>query len=313
MRIRILDLDGSLPRQKALVAEHQPGVIPAQSWGPGIRLACSFGRFRRFESALGSLLGTEKDRSPAITLYGSGDCHHVSLALLHRLSAPCNLLILDNHPDWMRGVPFLHCGTWVYHAARLPFIQQIFHVGGNVDFDNYYRPLAPWPWLRSGAIRVFPGIRRFQRGKWSSVANEPLRPTGKRPIGPEQLQELLRPFAAQLASLPLYISLDKDVMLAEHAVVNWDSGHLDLDEVRLILTTFLGLANGRLAGMDIVGDWSPVHVRGMLRRILHLTEHPSLSVDPADADRINGQTNLCVLATILEGLANEPRPALLYG
>jgi hypothetical protein len=313
MPIRVLDLDGSLLRQNTLLAKHWPAIIPTRHWGSGIRLACSFRRFRRFESEMASLLGADKDHTPAITLYGSGDFHHVSLALLHRLAAPCNLLILDNHPDWMRGVPFLHCGTWVYHAARLPMIRRVFHVGGDVDFDNYYRPLAPWPALQSGAIRVFPGIRRFERGQWRHVRNEPLRLPREARCRQQRLEQMLRPFAAELAVRPLYVSLDKDVLAAEHAIVNWDSGHLDLPEVKLVLTTFLELANGQLAGMDIVGDWSPVHLRGWLRRFFHLTEHPGLHVDPDQADDINQQTNLDLLSTILEAVANKSQPTLLYG
>ena len=94
----------------------------------------------------------ETPDEPTLTFYGSGDFHHVSLALVRRRRAPFNLLVLDNHPDWMRGVPFLHCGTWLYHAARLPQVRRIFHVGGDVDFDNVYRWLAPWPLLHAGKI-----------------------------------------------------------------------------------------------------------------------------------------------------------------
>src|SRR5205085_5166162 len=142
--------------------------------GPRIRLGCSFGRFRLFERALAATLADEEDVGPALTFYGSGDFHHVSLALLRRLPGPCNLLVLDNHPDWMRGVPFLHCGTWLYHAARLPHVERVFHVGGNVDFDNYYQCMAPWPLLISGKISVYPGVRRFHRGRWKNIPTEPI-------------------------------------------------------------------------------------------------------------------------------------------
>src|SRR5205823_6657374 len=111
----------------------------------------------------------------AITFCGSGDFHHVSLALVRRLAGPFNLLVVDNHPDWMRGIPLLHCGTWLYHAARLPQLRRVFHAGGDVDFDNYYRWLAPWPLLRADKVRVFPARRPFRRGPWARVANEPLR------------------------------------------------------------------------------------------------------------------------------------------
>jgi hypothetical protein len=98
--------------------------------------------------------------------------------------------------------------------------------------------------------------------------------------------------------LPLYISLDKDVMLGRDAAVNWDSGHLTLAEVQAILSTFLHLSNGQPSGVDVVGDWSPVRLRGWLRRLMHWTEHPALTILPDDATRLNTQTNLALLACL---------------
>src|SRR5690349_20900652 len=115
MRVRILDLDESVARQDRLVAGCRPEILDLRSWGPGLRLGCSFGRFRAFERLVDACL-PPPDSPPALTFVGSGDFHHVSLALIRRLQRPFVLLIFDNHPDWMRGVPFLHCGTWVHHA-----------------------------------------------------------------------------------------------------------------------------------------------------------------------------------------------------
>src|SRR5437879_194080 len=193
MHIRILDLDGSIPLQQGLRNLLEPEIVNARNWAAHIRMACSFGRFRRFERALTNLFGCGEDRDPTVTFIGSGDFHHVSLALLHRQRQPFNLLIIDNHPDWMRGVPFLHCGTWVYHAAKLPLLGRIFHVGGDVDFDNYYRWLAPWRMLRTGKIKVLGGIRPFIRGGWSRVSNEPLRPSRDAALTVERLIRHSRP------------------------------------------------------------------------------------------------------------------------
>jgi hypothetical protein len=306
MEIRILDLDGSVAQQEQLCGRYHPRILALDPWGPHIRLACGFGRFRRFEKELDTLFSQECEAAPTVTFYGSGDFHHVSLALIRRLPNPINLLVLDNHPDWMRGIPFLHCGTWLYHAARLPQVQHIFHVGGDVDFDNYYRPLAPWRLLRSGKITVFPALRRFTRGAWAGVPNQPIRTEPHQEAASERIDDLLRPYQAELAARPLYISLDKDVMVATEAAVNWDSGHLMLTEVQIILTAFLESARGKVAGMDIIGDWSPVKVSGMLRHWMDLTMHPRLSVDADLARRRNQQMNL----RLLEGLSAAVCPAL---
>jgi hypothetical protein len=295
MSIRILDLDGSLPLQSELQVRYRPRLVAAAHWGPAIRMACSFARYRRFERDLANMVGGSSDLEGTLTFYGSGDFHHVSLALVRRQSTPINLLVIDNHPDWMRGIPFLHCGTWLYHAARLPQVERVFHVGGDVDFDNPYRWLAPWPMLQCGKIVVFPARRPYRRGRWTDVVHGPLRTDEQSAIEPGRLQDLLAPFRTELERRPLYISLDKDVMREAEAVVNWDSGHLDRPEVETVLDAFLGAAGGRLAGMDIVGDWSPVRTHGLLRRFLHLSEHPPLRIDPLQATSRNEETNLALL------------------
>ena len=137
-------------------------MVPCQGWGPRIRLGCSFGRFRRFEKSLTDRLGRRPDDGPRLTFVGSGDFHHVSLALVRRLTTPFNLLVIDNHPDWMRCVPVMHCGTWLWHAYRLPNVRHIYHVGGDVDFDNAYRYLAPWSALKKGRIVVLPAVRSYR-------------------------------------------------------------------------------------------------------------------------------------------------------
>jgi hypothetical protein len=55
-----------------------------------------------------------------------------------------------------------------------------------------------------------------------------------------------------------------------------------------------------MAGMDIVGDWSPVRLDGLFRRLFHLTEHPALSVTPGEARRRNERTNQMLLAAVGE-------------
>jgi hypothetical protein len=298
MNFRVIDLDGSMDRQQEVLSRYRPSMASLRNWGPGIRMACSFARFRRFENALAAQCDSAADAPGTVTCYGSGDYHHVTLALLRRQPQPFNLLVLDNHPDWVRGVPFLHCGTWLAHACRLPWLYRVFHVGGDVDFDNHYRWMAPWSWLRNGKITVFPASRRFARGSWAAIANRPLRERRSQLLCADRLEELIRPIRSDLASRPLYVSLDKDVLKETEAVVNWDSGHLVLSEVQTLLTGFIRAAKGDLVGMDIVGDWSEVRMSGLLRRTLHLMEHPSSAVVASEAARCNERTNLRIIETL---------------
>jgi hypothetical protein len=307
METRALDLDGSIVRQTELLERSGAAVLPLAGWGPRVRIGCGHRPFRRFEGELARLVGSEADRKPLLSFCGSGDFHHVSLALLRRRPRPCNLLVIDNHPDWMRGVPLLHCGTWLYHAARLPQVARVFHVGGEVDFDNAWRWLAPWPLLRSGRITVLPAVRRFRGRGWRKVEHQALRSAPDRPADRQRVEECVRGLRAELAARPLYVSLDKDVLVAAESVVNWDSGRLTTAELLEVLRAFLSAA-GELAGMDVVGDWSLVRVAGPLRRALHRTEHPPLTVDAAEATRRNQALNLLLLETVREaGTATPPR------
>jgi hypothetical protein len=170
-RVRVLDLDGSLEAQAALFAPGEATWLAARDWGPRLRLACTFSTFDRFAQWLGAAGSAD---APGVTLYGSGDFHHVTLALLRQIERPFNLLVLDKHPDWMRGIPFLHCGTWLHHALRLPALRRVFHCGGAADFDNMYRWLAPWSALRERRVVVLPAQTRWTRSGWSEVPTYPV-------------------------------------------------------------------------------------------------------------------------------------------
>ncbi|MBM4070503.1 MAG: arginase family protein [Planctomycetes bacterium] len=293
MIVQHLHIDDGLAGQTRLSGQTPLNSHDLRDWGARIRLACRFARFRQFEKSLADVLSTSG--TECVTLYGSGDFHHVTLALLHRITQPFNLLVLDNHPDWMRWVPFLHCGTWLYHAARLPAIQRIFHAGGDVDFDNGFRRLAPRSMLLERKIIVFPAIRRFQASFWRSVPQKPLRPCPEMPVTEQRIASLLAPFADDLGRFPLYISVDKDVINVADAVVNWDSGHLSLSEATAVVRAFVHAAGGKLAGADLLGDWSPVRLSGVLPRLMHWTEHPRLDIDAGEAASRNEIANLALL------------------
>jgi hypothetical protein len=323
-RLRILDLDGSVSAQTDRLSGLSFEAIDARAWGPRIRLACSFRAFGRFRRWLGETAlspgrleaggGPAEPIAPAsvpggeglhraadgalVTLYGSGDFHHVTLALLERLDEPFNLLVLDKHPDWMRAIPFLHCGTWLSHALGLPNLRRVFHCGGELDFDNGYRFLAPWHELSSGRIVVFPARRRFARGRWRTIRTEPLLRVD-RALG-ETLSTLLDPYRPELAACPLYVTIDKDVLAAEDASVNWDSGLLRLADVLTILQAFLDASGGRLAGADLLGDWSPVVLGNRLARLCHRLDHPGPEHDPADAAARNADANAAIVRCILD-------------
>jgi hypothetical protein len=300
MKLRVIDLDGGVVGQGALWEHHRADVVPMTDWGPAIRICCSFGAYRRFEAALAERGGAAE--GPAITFCGSGDFHHVTLALLRQVPEPFHLLVLDKHPDWMRGAPLLHCGTWVAHALELPRLRGILHLGAALDLENWLYRFAPWGHLIEGRVRLVPAVHRLTRGRWRSVSREPLRAAADRPMTADRLEDLCGTLRDGLDGLPLYVSIDKDVLRSSDAAVNWDSGHLELDEVQRLLTGLIAAAQGRLIGMDVVGDWSCPRLRGVMRKVLNRTEHPRLEVDPEAAAALNGRTNRALIETVLRAV-----------
>ena len=294
--VQVLDLDGSLSTLRNGVLPETTRWLSATHWGPLIRLACTFGKFHEFSRWLADSM---PEGGPTVALFGSGDFHHVTLALLERLREPFNLLVLDKHPDWMRGIPFLHCGTWLRHALRLNNLRRVFHCGGAADFDNAYRWLAPWGDLRSGRVTVFPARRRFTRGKWSSISTHPLLVDGR--FTADGFREAFEPVRFELSAVPLYITIDKDVLVAEEAAVNWDSGFLRTIDAISIIEAFIEAAGGRLLGADLNGDWSPIRLSGGLSRFCDWLDRSNRVVDSTNPAEKNQICNLAFLKALGAG------------
>lgn len=55
--------------------------------------------------------------------------------------------------------------------------------------------------------------------------------------------------------LPLYISIDKDVLSESEGKTNWDQGNVVLDQILQFIETYLQQTPGRqLIGVDVCGE-----------------------------------------------------------
>jgi hypothetical protein len=237
----ILDFDGSVrPLDGA-------AIVPLREWEESIRFGCRMSELRRLQSAI----------EPAdIVFMGSGDFHHVSLLLIERLSTPVQVVVLDNHPDNMRYPFGIHCGSWVSHVAKLPFVARV-HVLGitSSDVEGAHvieNHLAP---LRSGKVvywcvgRNLRALGRFGVRNSRSFAS---------------VSEMLDRFSVEIEQTPVYLSIDKDVLASDVVQTNWDQGVMTLEE----LESAIGLVRGRLIGGDVVGDVSSYRYRSRFKRLL---------------------------------------------
>jgi hypothetical protein len=252
----ILDFDGSVQGLSAT------DTISLEHRQESIRFGCSMAALRA--------LCEELPVAPPLVFLGSGDYHHVSYLLIERLRLlrrPIQIVVFDNHPDNMRYPFGIHCGSWVSHVSRLPFVTSIHVLGitssdveGLHVFENHLRP------LRSGRVRywcVGPDLRAMRR--LGIHHSQSFQSTG----------DLLDCFAHESRTWEesLYLSIDKDVLAPAVVQTNWDQGVMTLEE----LEQGIDIIRNRVVASDVTGDVSSYHFASLWKRILtRLDRQPAI-------------------------------------
>lgn len=206
---------------------------------------------------------------------GSGDYHHLSQLLLNRLPTQqkFQLIICDNHPDNMRYPFGIHCGSWVYWASRLPQVEHVHVLGiGSQDiglghaWENHWSPLLKRK-LTYWNVNV---DTRWMNWIGAGRSN--------RAFG--NADELMRAFLAQFdRSLPVYLSIDKDVLSPEVVNTNWDQGEF----LEQHLNDLIDACQGRIIGADITGDVSAYHYE-QVQTLVECLRWPGRTAAGAGAD-----------------------------
>jgi arginase family enzyme len=232
-----------------------------------------FGCHKQALRALGTELAPLLDSRPPLVFLGSGDYHHVSYLLIERLRAlgtRLQVVVFDNHPDNMRYPFGIHCGSWVWHVSRLPFVARV-HVVGITSTDveagrlweNHLTPLY------SGKVAYYCVQRNL-----SAMRRLGMRHSRSFPATTTMLDALHATLAA--TSEPIYLSIDKDVLASDVVQTNWDQGVMRLEE----LTGSLRRLQQRIIASDVVGEVSSYRYRSLFKRLLS-----GLDKQPAIAER----------------------------
>jgi len=250
-RALILDFDHAvkpLPGTEALALG---------DWQEAIRFGCRKKTLHELDRELTPAL----ESRPPLVFLGSGDYHHVSYLLIERLRAlgtRIQVVVFDNHPDNMRYPFGIHCGSWVWHVSRLPFVARV-HVAGITSTDVeaghlWENHLAP---LYSGKVIywcVNRNLRTMQRLGIHRSRSFPSLPV------------LLDELAVALADEPepVYLSIDKDVLAPDVVQTNWDQGVMRQEE----LTAAIRRLQGRIVASDVTGEVSSFRYRSRFKRLL---------------------------------------------
>lgn len=157
----------------------------------------------------------------------SGDYHYVSKLWTDKIAEPFRLVLFDHHTDMQKSkIPgLLTCGSWVREM------------------------LEHNKWLRQVVIFGTPA---------GTEKKVPAEFTNRVIIDSEQsVHRHTLPQNTPHDHLPVYVSIDKDVINPAEAVTNWDQGILTMADIQRILMTVF--AKTRVIGLDVCGEFSITH------------------------------------------------------
>ena len=322
MRLNFLHLDDALMRQAEFAkagAARGARDIDLRQLGPNVRLWAREPEWQELTGLLARDLPGLESGEPVVTWMGSGDFHHVTALLVELLAkergVPITVVAFDNHPDWVNMPSAVHCGSWVKHILDRKIADRVVGLGmTSSDFSWPEPKRAGLDAVADGRLVLFPindaasivwgnygsGPNHSQNGRrlsWRGIASEPNNQDADRVL-------------AAIVTPAIYITIDKDVLIASDARTNWDQGQMKLDQLLAWLRILI--KHHTVLGVDIAGDYSRATFGGaaidrFLKRSEIFLDQPDglrtqffATRDEAATNSVNAATNLAILNT-LEG------------
>ncbi|SEE54455.1 hypothetical protein SAMN05444161_6115 [Rhizobiales bacterium GAS191] len=308
MRLRVIDLDSSLPSQPPFMERLEAGRaerIDLTQTAASLRIVARRRAMDEFCERLADD-GYASGGVPEVTFYGSGDFHHLAAGMLRLIKEPVTVIHFDNHPDWVSFPPTYNCGAWVNRVLRLPHIRKVVTLGPCSD-DLAFPELktANLGAVRQGLLEIRPWRRPPSR-VWRDYDRGPAHRSQGGYIEWANLADgdwraVLGDIIADLPTKAVWLTIDKDVLAEEEAATNWDQGLMSVDH--LIEAIKLCALRARILGVDVCGDYSPPRFRDPFRAALAHLDHPAKPVPTPETLRRNAVTNARLLACFEEVLA----------
>ena len=184
----------------------------------------------------------------------SGNYHYVTGIMTALIKQKFSLILLDHHTDMQKPMieQMTSCGDWAGKVLKTnPWLQQLILIGPQEsDILQIYREKEG---LVSGA-ELQEKLITFSEEEIQSVEDE------------NKISGIKR-------NLPVYISIDKDILDEEYSETNWSQGKMPLPVLERLLMPFL--TSGNILGIDICGE---------CQQGIPLPQY-------LEAEKINGETN----------------------
>jgi len=156
----------------------------------------------------------------------SGNYHYVSELWLEKAANPFVLVVFDHHTDMQPSMfdQLLSCGCWVKQVIDTnPYLVKVVIIGAKEEL----------------------------------VSRIPAKYTDKVVCYSEKTcvhEELWERYLDEVHEIPLYISIDKDILESKDAVTNWDQGTMSIHELEAILYHII--QRHQIIGIDICGEYA---------------------------------------------------------
>ena len=156
-----------------------------------------------------------------------GNYHYMTRLWLEKLQIPFRLLVFDNHTD-MQPPAFgglLSCGGWIAASLEeLPLLQEVILVGPDEEAYTQVEPDLQQKVLFLSREKLSTMTTEEKEGFFNNLSED----------------------------LPLYVSVDKDVLCKGDASTTWSQGDMHLSELMSFLELVLERQN--ILGMDVCGE-----------------------------------------------------------
>ncbi len=174
----------------------------------------------------------------------SGNYHYLSEFWLEKIKEPFQLAMFDHHTDMQPSalLPLTSCGNWLLESLN-----------NNKNLKKV--------WL------IGPPEESFQ--ELSEEDQQRVIFFDEQKANAGIIEDLMASFSSEL---PVYISVDKDILSEDVLSTNWDQGSMTLERMKEWIRYFA--ENGRVVGMDLCGEEAgedSVSVNAALEELLNGT------------------------------------------
>lgn len=178
------------------------------------------------------------DFSPeGIHFLDSGNYHYMSRIWIEKINRPFRLLVFDNHTDMQLPAfgGLLSCGGWIAAALNeLPNLKEVILIGPDEE--------------------AYSQVEEYLKKKVYFLSREKLAELNNLTSimhNKEHAKDHAAEIKAFQSKLPLYISIDKDILRPGEADTSWSQGDMTLEQ--LLMWTKLALDWGKVTGSELIG------------------------------------------------------------